>query len=338
MPLPIIMKFLDRISPYILPRAHIENKGDYSTVPNLTELVNDAFFLIIIISVVLLILITSVMVYLAVRYRRKINPVAHEVKESLVLEIVWTMVPTVLVFIMFYVGWVNFVPLRKIPQNAMQVSVISRMWSWQFIYENGLKSSTLKVPVGKPVKLTITSDDVLHSLFIPEFRIKEDAVPGMETFLWFSSDREGEFNIFCAEFCGQGHSDMISKVIVMSDQDFHAWYDSTGEKKRGAVAGLSATGLLEDNSCLDCHSTDGPVIVGPTFSGIYKRKTIVITNDKEREIIADENYLINSILFPDADITKGYPDVMPSFEGNLSGEEITLIIEYLKSLNGKNKN
>jgi cytochrome c oxidase subunit 2 len=241
-------------------------------------------------------------------------------------------IPTILVLIMFYVGWKNFVSLRTAPDNTMHVSVTARMWSWQFEYENGLKSSILRVPLDKAVTLSLTSEDVIHSLFVPDFKIKEDAVPGMATSLWFITDKTGEYDIFCAEYCGQGHSAMTSKVVVMSADSFNQWYETGNEEKAALSEPARIAELLEDNGCLDCHSTDGSRMVGPSFKGIYGRPTIVVVDGKERNIIADDAYLKKAILYPDADIVKGYPEVMPSFEGELSDEGVSLIVRYLKEL------
>ncbi len=331
--LQLIFHMIDKSNLLIIPFAHIADKGSYSTVPHLAEKVNSAFLLVLIISVVLLVLVTSFMVYFAVKYRASKNPVAQNVKEPLMLEIAWTVIPTILVSIIFYVGWSNFVSMREVPENAMPVKVNSRMWSWQFVYENGRKSDALIVPAGTPVKLNMTSDDVIHSLFIPDFKIKEDLVPGLETTLWFSADEPGEHIILCAEYCGTGHSAMTSKVIVMDKNEFQEWYELE-EKGHEMLPGadLDIAELLEDNGCLDCHSTDGSEIVGPTFKGIYGRNTIVVSDNKELEIIIDEEYLKKSILDPEADVVKGYPDVMPSFEGEVSQKEIEMIIQYLKSI------
>jgi cytochrome c oxidase subunit 2 len=329
----IFPDLVDRLSPSFDPHLHVADKGSFSSVPDLASKVNDSFLLILVISIVLLALVTFFMVFFAVKYRKKKSPASADVRESLVLEIAWTVIPTILVFIMFYVGWENFVPMRHAPDNAMTVRVSARMWSWEFEYDNGLRSKELFVPQDRSVKLLITSGDVIHSLFIPDFRLKEDAVPGMETSLWFFSDRTGEFNIFCAEYCGQGHSSMNSKVIVMQKDDFKEWYakGEVKDKKREVLS--SALELLEDNGCLDCHSTDGSDLVGPTFKKIYGKTSILITEGKEREVNTDEAYLRRSILRPEADIVKGYPeDIMPSFEEDLNEEEISAIIQYLKGL------
>ena len=325
----IINKLLELSDLFFIPFCHAPNKGSYSTVPDLAGKVNEAFVLVLVISIVLLAVVTFFMIYFAVKYRASKNPVSKKVKESLWLEITWTVIPTILVFIIFYVGWENFISMRRTPDNSMPVKVVARMWSWSFEYENGLKSDLLRVPVGRPVKLSITSTDVIHSLFIPELKLKEDAVPGMETSMWIFSKNQGEYDILCAEYCGQRHSYMMSKVIAMSTDEFNTWYAS-GDKEEAASPDVES--ILDDNGCLDCHSSDGSVIVGPTFKGIYGRKTMIISNGKEQELVADDVYLKKSILYPDKDIVKGFPEGMPSFADEISEKELKLIIEYLKGL------
>ena len=298
-----------------------------------TATFDNIFLLLLVISLVLLISITFTMIYFVVKYNRKKNPTPVNIESNLLLEITWTVIPTILVLGMFYYGWSGFKFMRTVPEGAMTVKATGRMWSWQFEYDNGIKSGELKVPLGKPVKLLITSQDVLHSLFIPAYRIKEDAVPGMETHLWFLPDKTGEFDLFCSEYCGVKHSSMVSKVIVTGEEEFAEWYSSgKGADVTAALPALQGTALLEEKGCLDCHTTDGSIEIGPSFKGLFKRKVTVLTGGKEREVIADEAYIKNSILHPDADIVKGFDDIMPSQEGDVSEEEIAEIIIYLKEL------
>jgi cytochrome c oxidase subunit 2 len=291
--------------------------------------VDNVMFFIVGISVFMLVLVTFLMIFFLVRYRRKKNPVAENIEGNLMLEIVWTVIPTILVLAMFYYGWIGFKVMRNPPKDVMLVKVTARMWSWSFTYENGQKSGELNVPLNRPIKLIINSEDVLHSLFIPAFRIKEDAVPGMETYLWFLPDKTGSYDLFCTEYCGSGHHSMISKVNVVSPEDFTKWY----EKKEVAAVGMgTVAAILENNGCLGCHTIDGTVGMGPSFKGIFGEKIAVISNDKPREITVNEEYLRRSMLEPGADIVKGFPNIMPSQKGVLSNEEIEAIIEYIKSL------
>ncbi|MBI4681620.1 MAG: cytochrome c oxidase subunit II [Nitrospirae bacterium] len=297
---------------------------------NSTETVNNVFLFILVIAIVLLISITFTMIYFVVKYNRKNNPAPENIESNLMLEITWIVVPTILVLAMFYYGWSGFRFMRTAPENAMTVKATGRMWSWQFEYENGRKDAELRVPLGKPVKLLITSADVIHGLYIPAFRIKEDAVPGMQTFLWFLPDRAGEYDLFCSEYCGTQHSSMVSKVIVIPQKDFDSWYTAVAVKKGSAHP--QGVKLLEEKGCLDCHTTDGAIGVGPSFKGLFGRRVIVIAGGKEREVFADEAYLKKSILHPGADIVNGFTDIMPPQSDNMSEEEISEIINYLKEL------
>ncbi len=182
----------------------------------------------------------------------------------------------------------------------------------------------------KPIKLAITSADVLHSLFIPAFRIKEDAVPGMETHLWFLPDEIGTYDLFCTEYCGVGHSGMITKVAVLSQKDFEQWY-KTEEESDGSKPHLSeGAELIQEKGCIACHSLDGSAKAGPTFKGLFNRKETVVTAGKERAITVDEAYIVRSIKDPNADVAKGFPPIMPAIP--MSDDEMREIVEHLKTL------
>lgn len=188
--------------------------------------VNRTFFFIVGISVALLLLVTFLMIYFVVKYRRRAGVEAVDVEGNTLLEIIWTVVPVALVLSMFYYGWVGFKTMREVPKNAMVVKVTGQMWFWTFEYSNGRRTEVLNVPVGSPVKLELNSLDVIHSLYMPAFRVKEDAVPGANNYLWFQADREGTYDLFCAEYCGTGHSTMITKVVAMPIDEFREWFNS----------------------------------------------------------------------------------------------------------------
>jgi cytochrome c oxidase subunit 2 len=291
-----------------------------------TGKVDEAFFYIVAISVVLLVIVTIVMLFFLFRYNRKRHPEPEEVKEALWLEIVWTVIPTALALSMFYFGWVNFNFIRTPPKDAMTVNVIGREWSWLFTYDNGRQSDVLRVPLNKPVKLILTSTDVIHSLYIPAFRIKEDCVPGMKTYLWFNADEAGTYDIFCTEYCGVGHSHMISKVIVMPAAEYDKWYSAA------EAGGLAAQGkkLVQEKGCLGCHSTDGSRQVGPTFKGLRGRVETVVTDGKERQVTVDDEFVEHYIKHPNVDAIKGYPPVMPVIA--VTEDELKAIVEYLKTV------
>lgn len=293
---------------------------------NTTGKVDSAFLFIVLICIVLLVMITFAMILFLIKYNKKRHPQREEVKESTALEIVWTIVPTILVLLMFYYGWVDFRYIRNPPSNAMKVNVIARQWSWDFKYDNGKEDGVLRVPINEPVELIMTSEDVIHSLFIPAFRIKEDCVPGMKTHLWFNAGEAGTYDIFCTEYCGVEHSHMLSKVIVMPVRDFESWYQA----KQAAAPASEGQRVSEAKGCLGCHTIDGSPRVGPTFKGLYGSKVTVMTNGKQRVVTADDAYIQRSILHPDADIVKGFPPVMPTIP--VTNQEVEEIIGYLKSL------
>lgn len=299
---------------------------------NLSSSVDSVFLFIMGISLVLLVGITGVMVYFAVRYRRSKHPRPENIEGNLVLEIVWTVIPTLLVLAIFWVGWKGFVYMRTVPQDAMLVKVTARMWQWGFEYENGKTDGVLKVPVNRPVKLAITSADVLHSLSIPAFRVKEDAVPGRENYLWFQPEVAGSYDLFCTEYCGMGHSAMITKVEVMAEQDFNAWYREAAGKAAGGKSGADGAKLFAEKGCSACHSIDGSPKVGPTLKGVSGRRVTILTNGKERELAANDEYLRKSLVDPQADVVKGFPPIMPPQKGVLTDAEIDALVEYMKGL------
>ncbi len=313
--------------------------------PNLSNPADDTFFFILGISLTLLALNTGVMIYFVIRYSRKRHPQAEEIRENTALEIIWTVIPTILVLAIFYVGWKGFVYMRTAPPDAMIVHVTARQWSWTFDYENGKETNVLKVPIQKPIKLILTSADVLHSLYIPAYRIKEDCVPGRETHLWFLPDELGSYDLFCTEYCGVGHSAMITKVEVMSEKDFDGWYRGKTKAPRSetvkgvktpaaheAAEAADGVRLIQVKGCIACHTTDGTPKIGPTFKGVFGRKETVVRDGKEREIVVDESFIKQSILQPELDRVKGFPPIMPSQKGVLSDAEVDAITDYLKAL------
>jgi cytochrome c oxidase subunit 2 len=293
---------------------------------NITGKIETSFLIITAACVVLLVAVTVTMLVFIYRYRRGRSPVPEDVEENLPLEIVLTVFPTLLVLGMFYFGWVDFDYIRNPPKDAMPIDVIARQWSWTFKYQDGRETDTLRVPVGKPVKLVMTSEDVTHSFFIPAYRIKEDCVPGLKTHLWFNADQTGTFDIFCTEYCGRGHSHMRAKLIAMPEAQFETWYE-TKEETKGTSKGLE---ILLTKGCLGCHTTDGTKKVGPTFKGLYGRKVTVMTNGKERTLTADETYIERSVRDPGADVVKGFPDIMPKLP--VTDEELKEIVDYLETL------
>jgi cytochrome c oxidase subunit 2 len=298
----------------------------YKVGATAAEAVDNIFLFIVSVSVVLLLLITGLMIWFAIKYNRKRHPVAEPVKQRAWLEITWTVIPTILVLVMFFYGYEGFKLMRDVPDDAMTVNVTGRMWEWSFEYENGKQTDKLYVPRGKAIKLLLKSLDVLHSFYIPKYRVKEDVVPGRETYLWFKPQTVGPSDIFCAEYCGQRHAYMLSQVIVMEEEEFQQWYGKTGEPP----GEMSAQAIMEDLGCLDCHNLDDSA--GDRFSlkGIFGKKRIVIKDGKEIEVTADEDYLRRSIMEPGAEIVKGQENIMETPE-ELTEEKLKIIIGFLKN-------
>lgn len=300
----------------------------FSDASNFVQGVDTSFAIILGASLFFLVGITVVMIYFVVRYNKKKHPEAVDVHENVKLEVLWTVIPTILVLVMFYFGWTGYKPMREIPDEGLKVKAYAQMWSWQFEYENGKSSDTLVVPKDEPVILDLISRDVVHSLYIPAFRIKEDVVPGRTNQMWFVGQEEGDYDIFCAEYCGDRHSYMLSKVIVLPEEEYTAWYNDTT-----ASADHPGLAVLKKNACLSCHSLDGTRLVGPSFKAIWDKQEIVITGGEEREITVDEEYIKRSIYEPNADIVEGFNEgLMISYENMVTEEEVKDIIEYLKTL------
>jgi cytochrome c oxidase subunit 2 len=288
------------------------------------QAVDNAFNFILGISVIMLLLITGLMIYFVIRYSRKRCPVPLSQKDhNLWLEIVWTTIPTILVMAMFWFGWEGFLTLQRIPDDAIQVDATARMWSWKFIYDSGKSSDKLYVPVGTPVKVKLESLDVLHAFYAPAFRVKRDIVPGMTTWVWFKAEETGSYNLFCAEYCGVGHADMITTIEAIPLSEFNQWVTFD---QPPVVSGKI---LLGQYGCLGCHSLDGSESVGPTLQKIAGRLTRVERDGERLELSIDRDYLRRSIVDPKAEIVEGFPPIMPPFAGVIPESDLERILDFL---------
>jgi len=302
---------------------------------NFVNGVDDAFMLILGISFFFLIGLTFLMLYFIYKYNNKKHPVAVQIEGSTKLEIIWTVIPVILVLLMFYYGWAGWTPMKNPPKDTFNIKVIARMWNFTFEYQNGKKSDTLFVPLNKAIKLELNSLDVVHSLYIPAFRIKEDVVPGSKKMQWFIPQIAGNYDLFCAEYCGLNHSYMINIVKVMPQEQFDAWYIDTTKQVAAVTDSPTASGqrIMKNIGCFACHSIDGSKLVGPSFKGVYGHAVDVITNGTERQVTADDEYIKRSIYDPNADVVKGFnKGMMLSYKGQLTDQDIAQIIEYLKTL------
>lgn len=303
----------------------------FTEASNLAEGVDFTFVFIFCISAFFIIGISSFIIYTLIRFSRKREKKPRQFTGNVTLEIIWTIIPLIIVLAMFYVGLIGFTPMRNVPADAMPITAIGQMWRWEFDYGNNRISKDLVVPLNRDVKLNLVSKDVNHSLFIPAFRLKEDVIPGYKDYMWFRATLTGEFDIFCAEYCGLNHSGMLGKVIVMDSSNYNKWY--TELINSAPAVELPGLKLLRNNNCLSCHSLDGSKIIGPTFKGLYGRKQQV-TTEKGEEITetANDEYIKRSITDPNAEIVKGFnKGLMQSYKSILSDEDINNIIAYFKS-------
>ena len=292
--------------------------------------VDGVFSFIFWISMMFFVGIVGALLYFVVRYRRKPGLAAERtVHHSMRLEIAWSVIPFLLLIVIFAVGFSTFVTMAAEPENAYEIRVVGKKWVWSFQYPNGYIDDVLHVPVDQPVKLVMSSDDVIHSVFIPAFRVKRDVIPGRYTTLWFKAIETGTYDLYCTEYCGTKHSDMVTTVVVHPSGEFKAWLDKASNFLETMSPPDAGKMLYKRRGCAQCHSIDGTKMVGPTFLQLYGQTAELDTGDS---ITVDDNYIRESILEPQAKARAGYRKVMPTYQGQLKDEEINAIIEYIKTL------
>ena len=301
------------------------------------------FFYVFGLSVVFLIFITTLMIYFVVRYSKKRHPRAEQIEGHVGLEIVWTAIPLVLFLSIFYYGWTNYEYMRLAPRDAMAIKVTARQWSWSFEYPNGKQSTVLFAPIGKPMKMEVRSADMVHGFFIPSFRLKIDAVPARTNTTWFQATKVGSYDIECTVICGVDHSLMLSKVIVVPEDEFKAWYfggehaPEPGKSFRANAAHPDLKDLpqgmavLTAKGCLACHSVDGKPKVGPTLKALYGKEQQVFVGGVAKTITVDDAYLRRSIIAPMGQVVRGYPPAMPKTQ--LTDQELNEVVRFIKTLN-----
>jgi len=261
-----------------------------------------------------------------VRFRERpgYTPRARSVPHS--LEVVLASFTLVVFIVWWVIGFSQYRDIHRPPPGAIRIYVIAKQWMWQFVYPNGTNSEAdLRVPVGQPVEVMITSRDVIHSFYVPAFRLKQDAVPGRITSLWFTAVTPGTYDILCAEYCGAGHSRMRGRVIAMAPSDYARWVGSHVAPDLAESGGKLAAAY----GCLRCHTIDGTAYIGPTWRGLYGSRVVLTTGEI---VTADDAYLTESMMDPGVKLVVGFQPVMPSYLGMLSGAEAAAIVEYIRSL------
>ena len=318
-------------------------------------------------SIFFFILIFGAMIYFAVAFRASKGQRPKYITGNHLLETIWIAIPTVLLMVIFAWGYAVYHSMTQAPSDAYEVKVLGQQWNWTFLYDNGRSEPTLYVPVNKPVKLIMSSKDVLHSFFIPNFRVKQDVVPGMYTSVWFEAKIPGRHHVYCAEYCGASHSGMLAWTIVLTDDQWAQFQrgvefkwdqfplmgvDLAAAGETGPLAPLPAMDapirtssaapmrpevslaqrghqLYETKGCTACHSIDGENKIGPSFKGLWG-KQVELTDGSY--VKADENYIREAIERPQAKVVKGFQPVMPTFQGQFEEQDLSAMIAYIKTL------
>ena len=290
----------------------------------------DALFIVwALVSIFFSLLIAGLIVGLMTRYRRR-HPeeVGADERPGIWLEVLWSAVPLAIMLVMFAWGTRVYFQLYRPPADAIEYTAIGKQWMWKIQHPEGQREiNTLHMPVGQAIKMKLASEDVIHSFYIPAFRIKQDAVPGRYTSLWFKATKPGVYHLFCAEYCGTEHSRMIGSIIVMEQRDYENWM-AGGAAGKSMVA--SGTDLFTSLACVTCHrAAPGVTQRGPSLEGVYGSQVKLADG---RTVVADDNYIRESILNPTAKVVAGYDPVMPTFQGQVTEEQLTQLIAYVRSL------
>ena len=288
----------------------------------------DALYIFLIaLSVFFGLLIAALVTVFAVRYKRRSDAERPEaIHGSIPLELAWTLVPLALVAVIFFWSADIYFRLARVPQDAVEVKVVGKRWMWKMQHLTGQREiNELHVPVGVPIKLTLTSEDVIHSFYVPAFRIKKDAVPGRYNTAWFEATQPGRYHLFCAEYCGTKHSTMIGSIVVMEPAAFQAWLAGGAQGQPLHTAGEK---LFKELACITCHRGDSGAR-GPDLTGLFG-STVKLTGGGT--VVADETYLRESIVAPAARVVDGYQPIMPTFQGLVSEEQLLQLVAYIQSL------
>ena len=323
------------MAPENTPHINIDTVWLPKANSTLAPSVDNAWNIVMVVSIAFFFLLMGMMVYFVIRYRRRSDfDITSDRDHNSRLEIAWTVIPLILVAGLFFVGFKGFLFASVPPGEAMEIQVTAHKWAWSFQYPNGIVKGDLVVPVGRPIKLIMSSQDVIHSFYVPEFRLKRDVIPGLYTTIWFEASDVTETALECAEYCGgagdgsqgTGHSGMWSRVIVLSGSDYDAWVNKELESSNMPPAELGKK-LFDERGCKGCHTIDGSKGTGPTLKAVFGSDVPLSTG---QTVKADENYIRESILQSQAKLVAGYPGVMPVFQGQLTDKQVDALIAFIK--------
>ncbi len=289
--------------------------------------VDNLYFFMVAVSAFFAVLVTVLVIVFAIKYRRRhADEVGAPIHGSLALELVWTGIPFIIAMVMFVWGASVYFAIARPPAETLDIYAVGKQWMWKFQHRGGQREiNELHVPANTPIRIIVTSEDVLHSLYLPVFRVKMDAIPGRYTQLWFNATKPGRYHLFCAEYCGTKHSGMIGSVVVMEPDEYQAWQSGGPAEATLAQQGEK---LFTDLVCITCHAA-GSGQRGPELAGVFG-STVRLANGER--VVADAEYIRESILNPAARIVEGYAPIMPTFQGQVSEEQLLALTEYIKSL------
>jgi len=290
--------------------------------------VDALYFYISGVTVFFVTLISLVIIFFVIRYRRRnAFEIPRPIEGSTKLETLWSVIPLLIAMTIFVWGAKVYFAEYRPPQNALEVYVVGKQWMWKFQHPTGQREiNELHVPVGRKIKLIMATEDVIHDVFIPAFRIKADVVPGKYTTQWFEATKPGRYHLFCAEYCGMNHSGMGGYVVVMEPKDFDNWLSGNANQTSPAAAGQS---MFESLGCASCHGANGEGGRGPALLGVFNSNVVLSGN---QTVKADEGYLRESITNPQAKIVNGFGPIMPSFQGQVNEEQLLQLVAFVKSL------
>jgi cytochrome c oxidase subunit 2 len=280
------------------------------------------------VTVFFTLLISSILIFFVIRYRRRTPyEIPRPIAGSHKLETLWTVIPFVIAMTMFAWGARLYFEQYRPPQNAIEIYVVGKQWMWKIQHSTGQREiNELHIPVGRKIKLIMTTEDVIHDFFVPAFRMKADVVPGRYTTEWFEATKAGTYHLFCAEYCGMNHSGMIGSIVVMEPREFDNWLSGNAGNTTPAVAGQQ---LFQSLGCVSCHGANGEGGRGPALVGLFGRQVQLNTG---QTVKADEAYLRESIINPQAKLVAGFGPIMPTFQGQVSEDQLVQLLAFIKSL------